>query len=29
MASECFQLIAFTLDYCDLKIKAFYVYLQH
>ena len=28
MVSECFQLNAFTLDYCDLKIKVFYIYLQ-
>jgi len=29
MVSECFQLNAFILDYCDLKIKVFYIYLQH
>jgi len=28
MVSECFQLNAFPLDYCDLKIKVFYIYLQ-
>jgi len=27
MASECFQLNAFTSDYCDLKIEVFYFYL--
>jgi len=28
MVSKCFQLNAFTLDYCDLKIKVFYIYMQ-
>jgi len=28
MVSECFQMNAFTLDYCGLKVKIFYIYLQ-
>jgi len=29
MVSECLQFNDFTLDYCELKIKVFCIYLQH